>query len=208
MRSALFTLLTLAMLSSCGEQPNSNDQTKDSVVVTSLAKDTVYDPDTTDSIPGSAYLQPAVSAHTDSLVRASLQAMFKDDLAKNIVDDQSRSYSFFNTDLNDDGKQETFVALSGPYFCGTGGCNILLLDDAGKKITMFTVADLPVVIDSKKSNGYRDLFIQSKGKWHQLSYNGKSYPGNVSMQPLLTTIPGDGLPRALDMNDKYPRYRF
>ena len=33
-------------------------------------------------------------------------------------------YSYTRVDLNGDGKDETLVYLTGPYFCGTGGCNL------------------------------------------------------------------------------------
>jgi hypothetical protein len=84
-----------------------------------------------------------------------------------------------------------------------------LLDDQGNTITRFTVSDYPVVIDTKKTKGWKDLIIPSNGKNHIMKFDGKKYPANPSTQAVMKEIPGDDLPRALNfMNDKYPRFRF
>ena len=111
--------------------------------------------------------------------------------------------------MNEDEKKEIFVGLIGSYFCGTGGCTQYILDNKGIVISKFTVSDYPIVIDSNKSNGWRNLFIPSGGKNRILKFNGKSYPSNPSLEPELKEIPGDGLPRALFfMNEPYPWFNF
>jgi hypothetical protein len=213
------TLIILAVsvifgISGC----NSNEkkvtkEKKDSVSVKEnisvTKKDTAYDADPTDTIPGDRYGINSSSKQTADLVRLTLQDKYKSDLEKNLIDSLSRKFIFFEYDLNGDSKKEIFIGLTGPYFCGSGGCSIMLLDNQGNEITNFTVSDYPVVIDNNKSKEWKDLFILSGGKYHTMKFDGKKYPSNPSVQAELKLIPGDGLPRALNfVNEPYPWFRF
>jgi len=167
-----------------------------------------YDPDPTDTIPGNRYGINSSSKQTADLVRLTLKDQLKADLEKNLVDSLSRKFIFFEYDLNDDGKKEVFVGLTGPYFCGSGGCTRYLLDNQGNVITKFTVSR-DIVIDQKATNGFKDLFIYSGGKFRIVKYNGKTYPSNPSTLPALNVEPGDGLPRALNfVQEPYPWFTF
>lgn len=197
---------------------NSNDKKvtgvkKDSVSVKEnksvTKKDSAYDADPTDTIPGDRYGINSSSKQTAELVRLTLQKKFKSDLDKNLIDSLSRKFIFFEYDLNGDSQKEIFVGLTGPYFCGSGGCSIMLLDNLGNEISNFTVSDYPVVIDNNKSKEWKDLFILSNGKYHIMKFDGKKYPSNPSVQAELKTIPGDGLPRALNfVSEPYPWFKF
>jgi hypothetical protein len=173
------------------------------------AKDTIFDPDVSDTIPGSSYNPFTTSQATAELVRQVIQTKLKSDLDKNLVDSFSRRFIFFEYDLNDDGNKEIFVGFTGPYFCGSGGCSPYILDNQGNVITHFTVSDYPIVIDNNKTNGWKDLFIRSGGKDRIVKFDGKKYPSNPSTLPALKVLPGDGLPRVLDfVNEPYPWFRF
>lgn len=210
----ILTVCILFGISGC----NSNEkkvtgEKKDSVPVKEnksvTKKDTAYDADPTDTIPGNRYGINSSSKQTGDLVRLTLQNKFKSDLDKNLIDSLSRKFIFFEYDLNGDSKKEIFVGLTGPYFCGSGGCSIMLLDNQGNEITNFTVSDYPVVIDNNKSKEWNDLFISSGGKYHTMKFDGKKYPSNPSVQTELKVLPGDGLPRALNYeNEPYPWFRF
>jgi hypothetical protein len=143
------------------------------------------------------------------LVRLTLQDLYKDDLAKNFIQENSRIFIFFEYDLNEDGKKEIFVGLTGGYFCGSGGCTQLILDDQGNVISTFSVSGYPVIIDINKTNGWKDLIIYSGNKNRIVKFDGKTYPSNPSVLPELKLIPGDGLPRALNfINEPYPWFSF
>ena len=210
----ILTVCILFGISGC----NSNEkkvtgEKKDSVPVKEnksvTKKDTAYDADPTDTIPGNRYGINSSSKQTGDLVRLTLQNKFRSDLDKNLIDSLSRKFIFFEYDLNGDSKKEIFVGLTGPYFCGSGGCSIMLLDNQGNEITNFTVSDYPVVIDNNKSKEWNDLFISSGGKYHTMKFDGKKYPSNPSVQTELKVLPGDGLPRALNYeNEPYPWFRF
>jgi hypothetical protein len=209
-RQLIYPVLILLFFIACGPASESESSAKqeafkpDTAIIVQL-----QDPDTTDTIPASAYGIHTYGIITENRIRTSFQNLFKDDLEKDIIPDLSKKFIFFEYDLNDDSKMEIFAGLSGPYFCGSGGCTIYLFNDDGTVLTRFTVADYPIVISDSKTKGFKDLIIQSDGKNHLVKFNGEKYPSNPSLEPVLKLIPGDGLPRALDfINEPYPWFGF
>jgi hypothetical protein len=121
----------------------------------------------------------------------------------------ARRFIFFETDLNDDGKNEIFVGFRGTEFCGSGGCTALLLSPDGKLITRFTVADYPFIVYSDKTLGWKNLVVRSGGSDRILKWNGTKYPSNPSMQPKYNGLPSDKAPRALWYSQfPYPWFKF
>jgi hypothetical protein len=209
-RTSFFTLLVLVFSWSCGKGTDAEKVLVDKPIVDSATfKGVITDPDATDQITGDQYLINSVSEEIAALVRNRLKLIAADDLKLEIVDSLSRKFIFFEYDLNGDNRNEIFVGLTGPYFCGSGGCTQLILDAKGEVISSFTVSDYPIVISTESSNDWRDLFILSGEAYRLVKFDGKSYPSNPSLLPKSEFVPGDGLPRALDfMNDKYPWFRF
>jgi hypothetical protein len=209
----LVAVLLISAIYACNtaEKKEATDKvTTETVTVTEEkpAPEPPYDPDPTDTIPGNLYGINSSSKQTADLVKLTLQDLHKEDLQKGIIDSFGRRFIFFEYDLNDDGKKEIFVGLRGSYFCGSGGCTMYLLDDQGNTITKFSVSR-DVVIDNKKTNGFKDLFIYSGGKFRIVKFNGKTYPSNPSTLPALNVVPGDDLPRALNfVNEPYPWFTF
>ncbi len=206
------TIIILVAFGSCKHDNKENlpaaDKSAVSDTLISLKPEPV-DPDPTDSIPAELYGINSSNAKTADLVRLTLQDLYKDDLSKNFIDENSRKFIFFEYDLNEDGKKEIFVGLTGSYFCGTGGCTQLILDNQGNVISTFSVSGYPVIIDNSKTNGWKDLFIYSGSKNRIVKFDGKTYPSNPSVLPELKLIPGDGLTRALNfINEPYPWFKF
>lgn len=143
---------------------------------------------------------------TGAIVKTTLLNIYREDVAKNIIDTASRKFIFSEQDLNGDGKNEIFVGTTGPYFCGSGGCTILLLDSDGKLINRFTVIGYPVFVTSEKTNGWNNLVVSSDNKKRLLRFDGKKYPANPSRQPVYTKTVNDQLPRALDMDNEQNRW--
>nr|WP_315141787.1 hypothetical protein [uncultured Flavobacterium sp.] len=213
MKKVIVTLALLAFfeITSCKKEGKSEESSADTtaVAVDSSKAEAIVDPDPTDTIPAGSYGINSSSLITADLIRLTLKDLYKDDLAKNFIDDNSKKFIFFEYDLNEDGKKEILVGLTGGYFCGTGGCTQLLLDDQGNVITQFSVSGNPVVIDTNKTNGWKDLFIYSGSKYRIVKFNGKTYPSNPSILPELKVTPGDGLPRALDFeHEPYAWFKF
>lgn len=211
MRNYLVILLSgFLLIISCTRAIDSGSSTtQESSTPDTSAVLVLEDPDTTDSIPAAAYGINTYGKVTENLIRTSFQTLFKDDLAGNIIPDLSRKFIFFEYDLNGDSINEIFAGLTGPYFCGSGGCTIYLFNHDGTVLTRFTVAEYPIVISDSKTMGFKDLIIQSNGQNHLVKFDGKRYPSNPSIAPVLKLIPGDGLPRALDfINEPYPWFGF
>lgn len=212
----LFSLLQLAALAglwaACNSANTPAPAAADSIGTAStrsMAAPALPDPDTTDAIAATAY---GVRTYGDSAVAAARRAItssFGADLDTDLQDSTMRKFRLFRFDLNDDGSEEIFVGLTGPLFCGTGGCTIMLLQADGSVITNFTVAGFPVVIDSARTNGWRNLLMLSAGSFHEMKYGKKGYPSNPSVAPALKVFPGDGLPRALNfMAEPYPQIQY
>ncbi len=206
------TMVILVAFGSCKNDSKENLPAADKPAVTDSIiskKPEPIDPDPTDSIPAERYGINSSNAQTADLVRLTVQDLYKDDLSKNFIDENSRKFIFFEFDLNEDGKKEIFVGLTGSYFCGSGGCTQLILDDQGNVISTFSVSGYPVIIDNNKTNGWKDLFIYSGSKNRIVKFDGKTYPSNPSVLPELKSIPGDRLPRALNfINESYPWFKF
>jgi len=98
-----------------------------------------------------------------------------------LLDSVDRKFSFQEVDLNNDGKKEVFVNFFTPYFCGTGGCSLLLLDSDLNIITRFTVTETPIYISPETRNGWNVLMVKSKDDWKTLEFRNGKYPSNPSM---------------------------
>jgi hypothetical protein len=103
------------------------------------------------------------------------------------LDTNDRKFQYQATDLNGDGIVEYLVSFSSPYFCGSGGCNLLILDKNFNLITNFTITRTPVLVDSKTTNGWNDIILWSNGDYHRMKFNSKksSYPTNPSVEEVI-----------------------
>ncbi len=108
------------------------------------------------------------------------------------IPEDQRKFQIEQLDLNDDGKKEVFVNFMSPYFCGTGGCSIVLLNKQIEPITKFTVTRTPLYIERSMENGWRPILTQSEGKWRKLIYKDGSYPSNPSVVEVSKNGPSEG----------------
>lgn len=110
------------------------------------------------------------------IVNTFLQA---DDLRA--IEEKDRKFRFQQIDLNNDGKMETFISFFTPYFCGTGGCSAVLLDNNLKPITKFTVTNPPFYVESAQESRWPIIYLQNNGQWKRLNYKNGKYPSNPSV---------------------------
>jgi hypothetical protein len=95
----------------------------------------------------------------------------------------TRVFVYGLADLNSDNQKEIFVLLNSSDYCGSGGCTAFLLSSSGEKIARFTVSETPIGVAGSKTKGWSDLVITSRGQQYLVQYNGKTYPGNPTVQP-------------------------
>lgn len=129
------------------------------------------------------------------------QSYLKDDLE--FMTEQDKKFQFYQIDLNEDGHEEYFVYLVSPYFCGTGGCTVLLLDRYSELITRFTVMEPPIYVSQETTNGWRDLLVYSEGAYRDLIFDSSTYPSNPSVAPESSNKP-DGNYEVLFDEENHP----
>lgn len=92
-------------------------------------------------------------------------------------------YQYNRVDLNGDGEAEVLVLLSGRTLCGSGGCQIMVLQRSGQDYHMianlFGLA-LPIVVSDQTTNGWHDLVshgssLFNREDYYRLRFNGNTY---------------------------------
>ena len=123
---------------------------------------------------------------TDETIASRIKHYLTTDYLKNDLKFMSKGdkkFQFQTVDLNNDGQQELFINFITPYFCGSGGCTLLLLDNDWKTITRFTVTTTPIMIEPNKEQKWAVLMVKDNGIWKDLLYKNGKYPSNPSLLP-------------------------
>lgn len=100
-------------------------------------------------------------------------------------------YAVAWSDLDGDGADEAIVYLVTPYFCGSGGCNTLVLTSAGpmwRKVAEISVSRTPVTVLESTTNGWKDITVAVSGGGGPsgnalLKFDGEAYPSNPTVAP-------------------------
>lgn len=136
--------------------------------------------------PASAAVDQAAP---DAGLRGFLQRYAKD---QSVAPDKDTRYLAASVKLNEAGpaSEQVLVYLLGREWCGTGGCDMLVLDHVGsdyKIVSEISIVQLPVRILQSRSHEWRDIAVWVQGGGIQpgyearLRFNGKIYPGNPSL---------------------------
>lgn len=116
----------------------------------------------------------------------NVERLVKEDILKpEQLDPSEKDYKYLvgATDLNNDGSEELLVLMQDSYFCGSGGCTAYLFSSVGDVITRMTVTRKPILVSDRITNGWRDFYVWSNGSLRVMSFDGKSYPSNPSVEP-------------------------
>lgn len=116
-------------------------------------------------------------------------------------EDTSIRVNTTEVDLNDDGYRDVLAYVHGETLCGTGGCNLFILQ--AKKgtyelITELTITWPPIRVLESKSNGWQDIAVWVQGGGIQpgyearLRFDGKTYPSNPSLVAAEKGVPARG----------------
>jgi hypothetical protein len=135
-----------------------------------------------------AQARPALEAAADEpAVRAFLQSYFK----TKGVEDPSTRYAAAFADLNGDGRLDALAYVSGRGWCGSGGCKLYVLENLGgayRIVARTTITRPPISVLHHRTKGWRDISVWVAGggvlPGHEtvLRFDGRTYPGNPSMQ--------------------------
>jgi len=118
---------------------------------------------------GRASLEPTPDPALETAILRAAPDYARDVTAKS----NPARYVYDRVDLDGDGKDETFVYLLGPYFCGTGGCTLLLFTparDVYSLLAEFPISRVPVVVSPARSQGWNDLWRLESGGGAPPSY--------------------------------------
>lgn len=151
-KSCLFIALLLA-LGACSKQIDSPAVDASPSTTESLAADSNRPP------PAD---RPVNAESVDAELEAAIRATDPDYAGA----DQVARYATGRSDLDGDGNPEVFVYLMGPYFCGSGGCNLLVFSqgmDGYKLLANIPTSDPPVIIAESSTNGFKDFWRMQAG---------------------------------------------
>lgn len=130
---------------------------------------------------------PATSQATPAGLETALRGLH--------ADDGALTYAHASVDLNGDGTDEVLAYVMGPMVCGSGGCNLYVLEPQGEDggegwrvVTRTSVTRTPVGVLTTSTNGWRDLAVSIGGGgaqagWVRLTYDGRTYPTNPTAPP-------------------------
>ena len=115
----------------------------------------------------------------------------------------SFSYAYNRVNMSDGAAPGALVYLPGRDYCGSGGCTLLVFTrsrEGYRLVTRVSLARVPVMLSSHRTNGWRDLILFVSGGGIQpgyyavLHFDGKTYPENPTVEPaapLLEPIKAD-----------------
>lgn len=104
-------------------------------------------------------------------------------------------YVYSRIDLNEDGEDEVLVYLLGPFFCGSGGCDLLLFTDADNGYSLvndFPISREPVIVSPERTGGWQDLIRPESGGGAKASYVKHIFDGEKYVEH--ERIPADTVP--------------
>ncbi len=137
-------------------------------------------------LPGTCGAEPA-QTQADVAAMKSLDA-FLAEFDRDLGDGVMAAF----VDLNGDGQPEAIVHLAGSGWCGSGGCETLILvrdGDSWRLLTMIAITNPPIRVLARRSNGYRSIgvWVQGGGTHPgyeaELRFDGKAYPSNPTVPP-------------------------
>ncbi len=119
------------------------------------------------------------------------------DYTRAIVDIDGRQgrYLYGRFDLNGDGKAEVLVYLLGSIFCGTGGCDLLLLretEDGYSVVNNFPISRPPIIASTDETAGWKDLIRRESGGGVEPSYVRHVFDGEKYVEQ--ERLPADSAP--------------
>lgn len=111
---------------------------------------------------------------------------------QNFGHDKATHYIAAFHDLNDDGKLEAIVYLTDSKWCGSGGCNTLILTqdrNSWRIITKITITRPPILVLPAISHGWHNIGVWVQGGSiktgyeAELIFDGTTYPKNPTVPP-------------------------
>lgn len=106
-----------------------------------------------------------------------------------------QAFSYGLVDLNDDGVIDAIVLVRDRWYCGSGGCALLILqgkpDGSFVLVSSSTISREPIYILPKENHSWHDFTVRVCGGGAKpcnavMRFDGRRYPLNPSMMPCAT----------------------
>lgn len=128
----------------------------------------------------SKYDKKTVNDELANKVKNYLTTSYLTEADLKAIEVDQRKFQLYQIDLNNNGENEIFVNFVTPYFCGSGGCTVLLLDKNLSLINAFSPART-FYVEDKLENGYKVILTNTEGSWRKLIFKNGSYPKNPTL---------------------------
>lgn len=137
---------------------------------------------------GSDFAKQSVDDELADKIKNYITSKFLTEGDLRAIKEDQRKFQLYKIDLNNDGNKEVFVNFPTTYFCGTGGCTVLLLNSHLEMITRFSPTRT-LYVEKTMQNGWSVLLTNSEGNWRKLIYENGTYPSNPTMVDTITEPP-------------------
>ena len=109
------------------------------------------------------------------------------------------AFSYALVDLNEDGIADAIVLVRDRWYCGSGGCALLVFrddhDGSYHRLSGSTTSREPIYLLRDQNHGWHDFTVYFRGGGAKpcnavMRFNGRKYPLNPSMVPCATAEHG------------------
>lgn len=184
----VFLILNGLFLGACNNKKSKNDQAE----VTNQNK--IEKEETTPVVKKEGVIADFSKQSVDDELANKLKKYITSDFLEEgdlkAIKEEQRKFQFYKIDLNNDGKEEVFVNFISSYFCGTGGCTVLLLDSNLELINRFSPTQT-LYIEETVQNDWKVIFTKAEGKWRKLIYENGFYPTNPTIVEEVEETPSE-----------------
>jgi heat shock protein HslJ len=108
----------------------------------------------------------------DADLEAAIRDVYRDYRNQNSAN--PARYHYNRVDLNGDRRPDVLVYLTGQYFCGSGGCTILVFQSTGRgyrAVGTIPTSRSPIIITDNQTNSWKDLIRPTSGGGARLNYS-------------------------------------
>lgn len=149
-------------------------------------------------MPSNDIADPVEEAAAPSDDKAAVTAFLKEQMADDIGDTPF-SVEVGRADLDGDGGEEILAYAMGPMVCGSGGCGLYVLSEAGSSyriIDELSVSQLPVYKLPAGADGWAELGVTVYGGGMPeavmaVPHDASGYADNPTVPPAYEVDPGD-----------------
>lgn len=189
-----FAIITGLVFSSCKNTKTEN-KTKSETTIPVGTKD-------------DDYAKRSVDDKLADKIKEYINDKFLTEADNRAITEGQRKFQLYKVDLNNNGNEEVFVKFATSYFCGTGGCTVLLLDNNMDLITKLSPTQ-DLYVENAVENGYKVLLTYTEGEWRKLVYEKGSYPTNPTMVEATSDEPSEQAEKMFDVESgKLNTYSF